>query len=69
MNTVEYRFHVPGISCGHCVAAVTKALQPLGVEVQVDLPSKFVRVEAPETLARAELAEALRTAGYPEALA
>jgi copper chaperone len=69
MNTVEYRFHVPGISCGHCAAAVTKALQPLGVEVQVDLPSKFVRVEAPETLARAELALALQMAGYPEALA
>ncbi len=66
MNTVEYRFHVPGISCGHCVAAVTRALQPLGVAVEVDLPSKLVRVQAPETLGRAALAQALADAGYPE---
>jgi len=66
MNTVEYRFHVPSISCGHCVAAVTRALQPLGVEVLVDLPSKQVRVQAPESMPRADLAQALLTAGYAE---
>jgi copper chaperone len=66
MNTVEYRFHVPAISCGHCVATIERALQPLGVKVQIDLPSKRVRVDAPALLTRTALAQALQKAGYPE---
>lgn len=67
MNTVEHRFQVPGISCGHCVATIVKALQPLGVQVQADAASKQVRVDAPATVSREQQAQRLTEAGYPPA--
>ena len=37
---------IEGMQCGHCVAAVTKALQALGLQqVEVDLAGKCARVE------------------------
>lgn len=67
MNTTEHRFHVPGISCGHCVASVVKALQPLGVRVAADTASKQLSVEAPPEISRAQLVQVLTEAGYPPA--
>lgn len=67
MNTVEHRFHVPGISCGHCVATVVKALQPLGVQVAADTAGKQLSVEAPATVSREQIVQALVAAGYPPA--
>ncbi len=64
MNT-EHTFHVPDLSCGHCVAAVTKALAPLGAQVQADPATKQVRVSAPAAVSRDRLAQALVAAGYP----
>jgi len=41
-----YEFRVEGMSCNHCVSAVTKSV--LGIDgaakVQVDLPNRIVRV-------------------------
>jgi copper chaperone len=65
MNTVEHRFHVPGISCGHCVATVVKALQPLGVQVAADTAGKQLSVEAPPSISREQLVKLLTEAGYP----
>lgn len=67
MNTVEHRFHVPSISCGHCVASITKALAALGAQVQADLASQQLRVGAPAAVTREQLAQALAAAGYPVA--
>lgn len=67
MNTIEHRFHVPAISCGHCVATVIKALQPLGVRVAADTAGKQLAIEAPAEITRERLAQALRDAGYPPA--
>lgn len=67
MNTVEHRFHVPGISCGHCVASIVKALQPLGVAVAADTAGKQLSVEAPPTVSREQLVQRLTEAGYPPA--
>lgn len=55
---------VEGMSCGHCVRAVTEAVQEVapGTGVQVDLAAGLVRVDgpaAPETVARA-----IEEAGY-----
>ncbi|HHV46144.1 MAG TPA: heavy-metal-associated domain-containing protein [Tissierellia bacterium] len=56
---------VEGMSCNHCVMAVTKALKEVnGVSnVNVDLGSKKVEVEG-ENLNDAKLKEAVEEAGY-----
>ena len=57
---------VKGISCGHCAAAVTKALESLpGVSgVQVDLGSGRVTFQSAGPVAPADLARVIKTAGY-----
>lgn len=59
-------FNVPGISCQHCVNAITNEVG--GVEgvnnVAVDLASKTVRVESAETVSRETLTAAIEEAGY-----
>lgn len=42
------QFKVSGMSCGHCVAAVTRAIQTLdqSAQVEVDLAEGLVRVES-----------------------
>lgn len=66
MNT-ELHFLVPNLSCGHCVAAVTRAMAALGASVQVDLAAKTVRVQPPAALTEAQVRDALQAAGYPPA--
>lgn len=57
---------VKGMSCGHCAAAVTKALQNLpGVsEVQVDLASGRVHYQSAAPIPREDLARLIKAAGY-----
>jgi copper chaperone len=57
---------VKGMSCGHCVASVTKALEALpGVsEVQVDLASGRVTFANANSVSQEELARAIKAAGY-----
>ncbi len=57
-------FDVEGMSCNHCAKAVTKALQKLDpqAQVQVDLPAKKVLVESAQ--ARQALAKAIADEGY-----
>ena len=61
--TIELQ--VNGMTCGHCVNSVTRAVKSLdpGAAVQVDLPSGRVRVDGGSSVA--ELTEALDRAGYP----
>lgn len=57
-------FQVNDMSCGHCVAAITKAVKSVdsSAEVDIDLASKRVRVRA---LADAQALEtAISEAGY-----
>jgi copper chaperone len=58
------RFNVEGMSCGHCVGAVTRAVQGLDpqADVRVDLAAKTV--EARTTVASASVAKAIEDAGY-----
>jgi copper chaperone len=57
--------NVTGMTCGHCVRAVTQAVRALDPEadVQVDLAAKRVRVEGRSTAD--ELIRVLGAAGYP----
>jgi copper chaperone len=58
-------FTLPDMSCGHCVAAVTKALKAVdaAAEVRTDLASRTVTVAT--TASRGAVAKALADAGYP----
>jgi copper chaperone len=57
--------NVTGMTCGHCVRAVTEAIRTVDAEaaVQVDLGSKRVRVEGRSSVD--ELIRLLGEAGYP----
>jgi copper ion binding protein len=57
---------VRGMSCQHCVMAVTKALNQLeGVQkVEVDLPKGEVRFENTKAVAQDEIEKAIGKAGF-----
>jgi len=60
--------NVPDISCEHCQRAITEALSPVdGVRsVDVDIPSKQVRVEYDESVVDLnKLKEVLQEEDYP----
>ena len=59
-------FNVPGISCQHCVNAITDEVSTVdGVNnVLVELTSKMVRVESSEAVSRETLTAAIQEAGY-----
>jgi copper chaperone len=61
MNQV---FQVRGMSCGHCVKAVTEAVHTVdpAADVKVDLGSGKVEVDSGS--ARETLADAIREEGY-----
>jgi len=62
------RFQVPGVSCQHCVNAITKEVSAIpGVaQVQVALDSKIVTVEHGEQVSAAAIVAAINEAGYDE---
>jgi copper chaperone CopZ len=57
---------VKGMSCGHCSAAVTKALQGLpGVsEVTVDLAGGRVAYQSAAPIPQEDLVRVIKAAGY-----
>lgn len=64
-------FQVNDMTCGHCVGAVTRALQELDpqAKIQIDLATHRVEVESTKADA-AQISHAISEAGYePVALA
>jgi copper chaperone len=66
---MKQSFQVQGMSCGHCVSAVTQAVKAVDpqAEVQVDLATGKVEVQS--EAARADLAGAIQEEGYQVAAA
>ncbi|KAB8163459.1 regulator [Streptomyces sp. 3MP-14] len=66
IETVEAVYTVEGMTCAHCVGAVTAEVGALSTvsEVAVDLASGRVRVVSGEPLADVAVAEAVEEAGY-----
>jgi copper chaperone len=60
-----YQLQVDKMSCGHCVAAVTKAVKAVdsGAQVEIDLAAKLVKVDSGAPLDA--LQAAIAGAGYP----
>jgi copper chaperone len=61
---MEQRFDVQGMTCGHCVKAVTRAVQAVdpAAKVEVDLPGGRVTIDSGAD--RDRLAAAIRDEGY-----
>lgn len=59
-----HQFHIPNMSCGHCVRAITEAVKTADnqAEVKVDLPSHQVQVQS--TVPRETVVAQLTEAGY-----
>lgn len=60
----EIVFQVKGMSCGHCVRAVTKALQQRDPQAQVEVDLPTGRVTIHSTLSRKAAAAAIDEEGY-----
>lgn len=60
----NYQLHVTGMSCQHCVKAITQAVQDQDGEAQVtvDLPQGLVTVET--VLSEDAVREIIREEGY-----
>lgn len=60
-------FQIPNMSCGHCVRAITEAVQAVdpAARVVADVPQHQVQVES--TALRAALVASLTEAGYTPA--
>jgi copper chaperone CopZ len=63
---MQTTINVSGMTCGHCVSAVTTELSllPSVTEVDVDLESGKVTITSDSALDQAQLATAIDEAGY-----
>ena len=63
---MQTTINVSGMTCGHCVSAVTMELSllPSVTEVDVDLESGQVTITSDAALEQAQLANAIDEAGY-----
>jgi copper chaperone len=62
-----YEFHLPDMSCGHCVATVTQTIQALDAQAQLEFDREARRVKVQSSLPQETLAAALSEEGYPPA--
>jgi copper chaperone len=62
---MQHDFHLPDMSCGHCVATVTETVQGLDRQARLEFDREARRVQVESQLARGPLAQALAEAGYP----
>ncbi|WP_342649768.1 heavy-metal-associated domain-containing protein [Pseudomonas sp. REB1044] len=62
-------FNVQGMTCGHCVKAVTQAIQTVdaAAQVEVDLPGRQVKVQSESPAER--IVAAIMEEGYQAQLA
>ena len=66
METTTRTYRVSGMTCGHCVASVTRELEALDAvtDVQVELSTGEVTVRSGRPLDDAEVAAAIDEACY-----
>lgn len=60
-----HEFHVPGMTCGGCLRAVTRAIQALDPKAQIegDLENRRIKVTSEKEMS--SILAALSNGGYP----
>lgn len=58
---------LPTMTCGHCVATVTKAIQSADPQAQIEIDLASHRVRVQTTQSRAAVVAAVQLAGYAPA--
>lgn len=61
---MEERFHVTGMTCGHCVRAVTQAVQALDPAARVTVELETGLVSVATTTPRSRVMTAIESEGY-----
>ncbi|MBA4344203.1 MAG: hypothetical protein C0423_18845 [Methylibium sp.] len=64
-----HEFHLPDMSCGHCVGAITQAVKAADAQAELDFKLAQHEVSIRSQLGREQLSEVLSEAGYPPAAA
>ncbi len=59
-----YSYQVKGMTCGHCVKAVTNALKEVDAEAEVNIDLEKGRVQVSSTAPAEKLSAAITDAGY-----
>lgn len=67
MPPMNYRFILPDMSCGHCVAAITEALKGADAQAVVSIDRDSKTADVGSILPREALVAVLTEAGYPPA--
>ncbi|KQV53411.1 hypothetical protein ASC95_11775 [Pelomonas sp. Root1217] len=62
-----YRFILPDMSCGHCVATITEALKAADAQARVEIDREARTAEVHSALPREALVAVLTDAGYTPA--
>lgn len=57
-------FEIPNMSCGHCVRAITEAVQGVDAQAKVEAALPEHRVQVDSQAPREQLVAALTEAGY-----
>lgn len=57
-------FHLPDMSCGHCVATITEAAKTLDPQARLEFDRAARRVQLQSELPRERWVQALAEAGY-----
>lgn len=57
-------FKVSGMSCGHCVRAITQAIKALDAAAEVDVDLAAGQVQVSDTLDAEQVQAAIREEGY-----
>lgn len=60
-----YELQVKGMSCGHCVNAVTKSVQVVDASAKVDVDLSSQKVRVISTASLEDIQSAVSEAGYP----
>jgi copper chaperone len=63
------KFNVPDMSCGHCVAAIEKAVAAVDADAVLSFDLEARTVDVSSRLSEPELAALLDKEGYPNTLA
>ncbi|RZL60887.1 MAG: copper chaperone [Variovorax sp.] len=61
---MNHQFQVAGMTCGHCVKAVQRAVQTLDAQAQVTVDLPTGRVDVDSIQPREALAVAIKDEGY-----